>query len=76
MLGLSLNDEPPMPSVEEQQGMPQQHEEPPPPPADPVYAQLYLKTGSNYLPYWVYSAEIENSVTLVVVNKNQVSSLK
>jgi len=62
LLSLSLNDEAP-------------REEPQEPPAEPVYASIFLRTP-NYTPYWVYTAEIERDVTLVVVNKNSNGSVE
>lgn len=37
----------------------------------PVYARIFLRTPS-YTSHWVYCAELESAVTLVIINKNVV----
>jgi hypothetical protein len=37
----------------------------------PIFTQAYLRTP-NYTPHWIYCSELENSISLVIVNKNTV----
>lgn len=41
----------------------------------PVYSRIFLRTPT-YSPHWIYCAELETTVTLVILNKNPNSNIE